>query len=45
MGVCEKGRIMKVRVFQAAHELKRLGPDACPWSVQWRENGRRRTKT
>lgn len=36
---------MNVRVFRAAHELKRLGPDDCPWSVQWRENGRRRTKT
>ncbi len=36
---------MKVRVFQAAHELKRLGPDECPWSVQWRVNGRRTTKT
>jgi integrase len=36
---------MRVRVFQAAHELARLGGEACPWSVQWRENGRRRTKT
>ena len=36
---------MKVRVFQAPHELKRLGAEDCPWSVQWRENGRRRTKT
>jgi integrase len=36
---------MRVRVFQAAHELARLGGKACPWSVQWRENGRRRTKT
>ena len=36
---------MKVRVFQVAHELKRLGPAGCPWSVEWRENGRRRSKT
>ncbi|MGI6417412.1 MAG: tyrosine-type recombinase/integrase [Thermoguttaceae bacterium] len=35
----------KVRLFQASHELKRLGPETCPWSVQWRENGRRCTKT
>ena len=36
---------MKVRVFQVAHERTRLGETACPWSVEWRENGRRRTKT
>ena len=36
---------MKVRVFQKESEVKRLGKKGCPWSVQWRENGRRRSKT
>ena len=36
---------MKVRVYQVAHEVNRLGEDACPWSVEWQENGRRRAKT
>lgn len=35
----------KVRVFQVPHELKRRGPEECPWSIEWRENGRRRSKT
>jgi len=34
----------KVRVFQVSHEKARLGGDACPWSIEWRENGRRRTE-
>ncbi len=35
---------MKVRVFQDPKEKKRRGRQ-CPWSVEWRENGRRRSKT
>ena len=35
---------MKVRVFQDVKETKRRGPKSCPWSVEWRENGRRRSK-
>ncbi|MHC4181410.1 MAG: hypothetical protein ACYSWU_28255, partial [Planctomycetota bacterium] len=35
---------MKVRVFQDPKEKKRRGRK-CPWSVEWRENGRRRSKT
>lgn len=35
----------KVRVFQVTHEKVRLGAKNCPWSVEWREKGRRRTKT
>jgi len=35
---------MKVRVFQDPHEKKRRGPRKCPWSVEWRENGQRRSK-
>jgi integrase len=35
----------KVRVFQDSKERARVGPRACPWSVEWRENGRRRSKT
>ena len=35
---------MKVRVFQDPKEKKRRGPRSCPWSVEWRENGRRRSK-
>jgi len=34
-----------VRLFQDPHEKKRRGPTECPWSVEWRENGRRRSKT
>ena len=36
---------MRVRVFQDPKEKKRRGPKSCPWSVEWRENGRRRSKT
>ena len=36
---------MKARVFQDTKEKKRLGAKKCPWSVEWRENGRRRSKT
>lgn len=36
---------MKARVFQDSKEKKRRGPKSCPWSVEWRENGRRRSKT
>ena len=36
---------MKVRIFQDPKEKKRRGPKSCPWSVEWRENGRRRSKT
>ena len=35
---------MKVRLFQDPKEKKRRGPRSCPWSVEWRENGRRRSK-
>lgn len=35
---------MKVRLFQDSHEVDRLGVN-CPWSVEWRENGRRKSKT
>lgn len=35
---------MKARVFQDPKEKKRRGPKSCPWSVEWRENGRRRSK-
>ena len=34
----------KVRVYQDTHQKKRLGARKCPWSVEWRENGRRRSK-
>ena len=36
---------MKVRVFQDPKEKKRRGPRSCPWSVEWRVNGNRRSKT
>ncbi len=32
----------KVRIFQVSHEKARLGAEDCPWSIEWRENGRRR---
>lgn len=35
----------KVRVYQDPHELKRRGARKCPWSIEWRENGRRRSKS
>ncbi len=35
---------MRVRVFQDSKELARLGAKACPWSIEWRENGRKRRK-
>ena len=35
---------MKIRVFQDGKQKKRLGARKCPWSVEWRENGRRRSK-
>ncbi|HET6428344.1 MAG TPA: hypothetical protein VMY37_30080 [Thermoguttaceae bacterium] len=34
----------KVRIFQDPHQQKRLGADNCPWGIEWRENGRRRSK-
>lgn len=34
-----------VRIFQDAKQKGRLGPKKCPWSVEWRDNGRRRSKT
>ena len=36
---------MKVRVFQDGKEKARLGAKKCPWSIEWRENGRKRRKT
>ena len=36
---------MKVRVFQDSKELARLGEKACPWLIEWRENGRKRRET
>ena len=39
----ERNYPMKVRVYQDGKEKKRRGR-LCPWSVEWRENGRRRSK-
>lgn len=36
---------MRVRVFQDSKEKARLGARKCPWSVEWRDNGRRRSKS
>ena len=36
---------MKSRVYRDANQRRRLGARKCPWSVEWRENGRRRSKT
>ena len=36
---------MKVRVFQKSGEKKRRGARKCPWSVQWRQNNGRHSKT
>jgi len=36
---------MKVRIYQDGKEKKRRVPRSCPWSVEWRQNGRRRCKT
>lgn len=36
---------MKVRVFQDSKELARLGEKVCPWTIEWRDNGRKRRKT
>jgi len=36
--------MQRVRVFQDPKEKKRRGSQ-CPWSVEWREHGRRRSKT
>lgn len=35
----------KVRVFQDAKQQQRLGARKCPWSIEWRENGRRRSQS
>lgn len=35
----------KVRVFQDAKQRVKLGARRCPWSVEWRENGKRKSKT
>jgi len=40
----KESETMKVRVFQEVKEKKRRGPKSCPWGVEWRENGRRRSK-
>ncbi len=35
---------MRVRVFQDSKEKARVGAKACPWSIEWRSNGRKLRK-
>ena len=35
----------KARIFQDAKEKVRRGAKACPWSVEWYDNGKRRSRS